>query len=452
MNAVASQAIAAAASMRLSNLKSNAQKSDFNSVLQKTSEDATLTEKKAAQDARTEYNTADNDRQIADKPADAAEAADKQSISGREVERKTPKAAESPSKDEAEVEPEKTDAELTARLAEVFGISEEALNQIMASFNLTIQQLSTPEGFQSFVNQALSITGNAELLLDSEKFEQFKALRTLIQALGDDLQAKTSDGQTLMEDMPEVSQQLVDSEGKASAETQADDSIIETDGSTSVGEVSIEDFRSGSLRAQVKEDSESAFSQSQGDRSNADVMAMMQNGNAAEKSLKSDFSVGAIKQNLENIVQQQEISDQIIQQVKVSFTDDMTEMTLQLKPEHLGKVLFSVSTENGALKGSFVAESIAAKEAIEINMIQLKAQLNEQGIKVEEMEVVLGNTDAFLKQKDSQNQQNQTASQRRRRIERIESLETIEEQIQNLKNELSELSVDTQQHSVEFSA
>lgn len=84
-----------------------------------------------------------------------------------------------------------------------------------------------------------------------------------------------------------------------------------------------------------------------------------------------------------------EIADQILEKVKMTITPEMTSLEVQLTPEHLGKVSVTVSEQDGVMKASFVTENELAKEAIESNLIQFKEMMNEQGIKVETIEVMV---------------------------------------------------------------
>ena len=49
-----------------------------------------------------------------------------------------------------------------------------------------------------------------------------------------------------------------------------------------------------------------------------------------------------------------------------------------------------VTEQNGVLKATFTTENELAKEAIESNIVQFKETLNEQGLKVDSIEVMVG--------------------------------------------------------------
>ena len=84
-----------------------------------------------------------------------------------------------------------------------------------------------------------------------------------------------------------------------------------------------------------------------------------------------------------------EIANQIIERIRVTIQPEQTSMELQLNPEHLGKVNLSVQSKNGVMTAQFVVQNEVSKEAIESQLHTLKEALNQQGIRVEEIEVTI---------------------------------------------------------------
>ena len=91
------------------------------------------------------------------------------------------------------------------------------------------------------------------------------------------------------------------------------------------------------------------------------------------------------------VTELREIANQIIQEIKVTVLQDQTSMELQLNPENLGKVNLSVQSKEGVLTAQFVVNNDRVKEAIESQMIVLKDSLEQQGLKVETIEVTVAN-------------------------------------------------------------
>jgi flagellar hook-length control protein FliK len=96
-----------------------------------------------------------------------------------------------------------------------------------------------------------------------------------------------------------------------------------------------------------------------------------------------------------------EVVNQVVEQAKVIIGQDKSEMVIQLKPDHLGKLELKVVTEQGLVAAKFIAESHQVKEIIETNMQLLKDSLQKQGISVDSVSVQVGNGNAESKQQSS---------------------------------------------------
>lgn len=83
----------------------------------------------------------------------------------------------------------------------------------------------------------------------------------------------------------------------------------------------------------------------------------------------------------------QVIFSQITQKARLLVSPGTTELQIQLKPDFLGKMNLSITTENGLVTAKFNIESYRVKEVIEANLNTLKDSLAQQGIKVDQLVV-----------------------------------------------------------------
>jgi len=90
---------------------------------------------------------------------------------------------------------------------------------------------------------------------------------------------------------------------------------------------------------------------------------------------------------------QKSISDQFRAQLKVSNSNEIrrSEIRFDIKPEHLGELSMRLTMENSSLIARIKVESQVVKEALELNIDDLRKNLLEQGLKVEKVEVTLKN-------------------------------------------------------------
>ena len=86
-----------------------------------------------------------------------------------------------------------------------------------------------------------------------------------------------------------------------------------------------------------------------------------------------------------------QIMDQIVEYMKFNLKPEMQEMEMQLHPASLGTVHVQIAAKDGVITAQFAAQNETVKAVLETQMIQLKEQFEEQGIKVEAVEVTVAN-------------------------------------------------------------
>ena len=98
-----------------------------------------------------------------------------------------------------------------------------------------------------------------------------------------------------------------------------------------------------------------------------------------------------------------EVPGQIVEQARLIRSGQDTEMVIHLKPEHLGDLTLKISvTENGAVTASFHSDNAQVRTIIENSLVQLRQELNDQGLKVDSVEVFSGLPDGQLPQGQGQ--------------------------------------------------
>ena len=106
-------------------------------------------------------------------------------------------------------------------------------------------------------------------------------------------------------------------------------------------------------------------------------------------------------------VTQTDIVRQVVDEIKLNLSKDVTSMTLQLNPEQLGKVQIHVSTKNGVMQAQIIAETEAAKAAVESGLAVLKEAFENQDLKVDAIEVMVGTPDYFMGESGAEAQMEQ---------------------------------------------
>lgn len=89
--------------------------------------------------------------------------------------------------------------------------------------------------------------------------------------------------------------------------------------------------------------------------------------------------------------QTEEIMNQIMEYMKINLKADTQQMELQLHPASLGTVNVQLAAKDGVITAHFTTQNEAVRAVIETQLIQLKNQFEEQGIKVDAVEVTVAN-------------------------------------------------------------
>lgn len=369
--------------------------------------------------------------------------------------------------------------EIKESILENLNVSEEELESAMEVLGLQLVDLMKPENLTNLVTQ---LTGNVEPLelLMNENFQQlFQSIEELTSSLAADLGISLEEVQQLLSNLEQKvsggtvsGQQVISQIGETEQETAVEVKVQQTkttDGTelaetleTEVGNVQedgTEEITQGvkgeqatgatnatesdntevemqgktNLMDSADADTESTSNTDAEDSDNSDNQNFnnLQNGNTVLGS-KTNV-VNTMTQALVNSqgnVNAENIMRQIADAVKVNISQESTSMELQLNPENLGKINLQVVAKNGVITAHLAAENEAVKAALENQVVQLRENLNNQGLKVEAIEVTIASHE--FERNLEENQQNgqredgrQNSGDRRRNLN-LSDLEAIQ--------------------------
>lgn len=312
----------------------------------------------------------------------------------------TATAEEKPELNKAERTKEATDTEAAERAAgvlnqvaeavkDVLGLSEEELNQFLEGLGISNLELLQPETLKNLVLMANSEQDAVVLLTDAELLSTVNELTAKVEQILQEAGVTAEELMNVLEDadfgalVEEAMEQLAeaDTEETTKSTSVESDSLIET-ATAAEGNTKVE------IQTDGKDADTSAKQQDTNNSTEVDQFAnqFVQNLQQAAEE------IGEITGQKDFVQMIREIADQILEKVKVSVTAETTSLEIVLTPEELGRVNLTVSAEqDGMMKAKFVAENELAREAIERNLVQFKEMLQEQGLKVDTIEVTVGN-------------------------------------------------------------
>ncbi len=130
----------------------------------------------------------------------------------------------------------------------------------------------------------------------------------------------------------------------------------------------------------------------------------------------------------------QDIMRQIMDYMKIQVRPGMSDLEMQLHPESLGTLQIHLSSRGGVVTANFITQNEAVKAALEGQMIQLRESFEQQGVKVEAVEVTV-QSHAFERNLDQGRGRGgaQDQSPRKARIRKIDlndaaAVESLEEE------------------------
>lgn len=430
--------------------KTNQQSNNY----QSTSEDFTVD-----MNSSDVTDNVDVDHTSGNRNAESKKTSDDYQIAGKsEIERQAQKETVAEPVDkvskemEQEVESDKdlTDAMLVPEgfdnltedeLQAVFEAIGDLLVDVMQQFDLTIEELGaklqefgmvpadlfTKDGLKEFFLNMNQVDAS-QLLVDEtlgnqlQDFmmnvtEELQQLQTII----DDVDALISN-----EEFDLLLTQALSLNQDDIADVQSDESLIIVDNEEPEVIVNIE--TKSVSKDSVSEESTTEQDMQQSDQQMDETIAEDETSLTQKTTAKNTSFNNPILQAIQNAVNQVEqtvlseqpirqadIVRQVVEQVRLNMNQQQTSLELQLYPEHLGRIQINVVSKEGVMTASIVAETEAAKQAIESGLLNLKETMEQQELKVEAIEVMVSTMgfDAKSEQQDSFHEQSGTKARRK---------------------------------------
>ena len=101
-------------------------------------------------------------------------------------------------------------------------------------------------------------------------------------------------------------------------------------------------------------------------------------------------------------VTENNLMDQIARKISVRGNGAKNEIHIRLEPPSLGTVRMNISTTGDVMKTTIITENHAVRQTIENNLSQLKHSLSQQGLVVENLNVLVGGDSGFAGQNQQQ--------------------------------------------------
>lgn len=357
--------------------------------------------------------------------------------------------------------------EVQQEVKELLGVDDAQLEAAMKELGLTYQDLMDPA---NLANLVMNLTGEEDqlgLLMNADFQELMQNVevlsKNLLQELGMTPQEAAEvftqleqNVAQITEEVPQQVQEVTDTQAEVLQVQQTDDvqateQKSQVTGMTDTNAATAEAVESDGnvqnveepVSQEVRVENDQTASQQEGQQEEApensmtteDDASLLQQNDTTEKSIFTEHTFQQTVQTIrtdnitaapttaapQNVVfDTLDVIRQVSEFTRVMYQGDTTSMEMQLNPENLGKIYVQVTAKEGVVTAHLAVQNEIVKEALENQTIQLRENMNQQGIKVEAVEVTIASHEFERnleqnQQGNAQDEQREQASKSQRR-------------------------------------
>lgn len=373
--------------------------------------------------------------------------------------------------------------EVQKEVKELLGVDDAQLEAAMKELGLTYQDLMDPV---NLANLVMNLTGEEDqlgLLMNADFQELMQNVevlsKNLLQELGMTPQEVAEvfaqleqNAAQITEKVPQQMQEVTDTQADVLKVQQTDDVQIteqksQVTGLTETNAAATESVESDGnvqnveepVSQEVRVENDQTASQQEGQQEEApensmtteDDASLLQQNDTTEKSIFTEHTFQQTVQTIrtdnitaapttavpQNVVfNTLDVIRQVSEFTRVMYQGDTTSMEMQLNPENLGKIYVQVTAKEGVVTAHLAVQNEIVKEALENQTIQLRENMNQQGIKVEAVEVTIASHE--FERNLEQNQQGSAQDEQREQASKSPRRNISMNQLDELSGLMSE--------------
>lgn len=373
--------------------------------------------------------------------------------------------------------------EVQKEVKELLGVDDAQLEAAMKELGLTYQDLMDPV---NLANLVMNLTGEEDqlgLLMNADFQELMQNVevlsKNLLQELGMTPQEVAEvfaqleqNAAQITEEVPQQMQEVTDTQADVLKVQQTDDVQIteqksQVTGMTDTNAATAEAVESDGnvqnveepVSQEVRVENDQTASQQEGQQEEApensmtteDDASLLQQNDTTEKSIFTEHTFQQTVQTIrtdnitaapttavpQNVVfNTLDVIRQVSEFTRVMYQGDTTSMEMQLNPENLGKIYVQVTAKEGVVTAHLAVQNEIVKEALENQTIQLRENMNQQGIKVEAVEVTIASHE--FERNLEQNQQGSAQDEQREQASKSPRRNISMNQLDELSGLMSE--------------
>lgn len=401
--------------------------SEFQNLMEQASRGTAVNHNNSNNSGIQGYDKKNNEAVNTEKPQDSLKKTDKQDAKTEAADSEKNNVSAMQDKEGKDIDEaaEKIEEAVIEETAEKLGISEEDLLAVMEQLGLTAMDLLKPENVSVLVASVLGDGDITGLVTDETMLSVVKDINTAAAEIAETVSADLGmDKQDFLAALDQINKE--NKEPAAFQQTTAEETGVTDAIEDASSEETVFKSPAADNTSNENDTAEDNSSFLQKDNEEAAGRQSFENRNT-----EPVFTAPAVHSGSAPIVTEaeapmpaltdpREILEQMSAQIRSRVTPEITQLQMQLNPENLGTVGLTVSMKEGQMTAQFTTQNEEVRAAIEAQITVLKENLEQQGVKIEAVEVMVG-SHAFernLEQGNESNEQQEKEQEKLRKATR----------------------------------
>ena len=288
--------------------------------------------------------------------------------------------------------------EVMQEIEEMLEVSEEELVDVLEQLGLQPIDLLNPDNMASIMTALTGEDSTIQLVMDEEMYLTLQDLMQMVEDKTQELMSATGlsdeELEAVMDQLKLLMNQQLSHEEMEMKQVQilpfeSEEEVVAEDGDVPVIVKNENDLQDVQTTEVTQDSPERTVEKTETGKSEDSLFQEQQQNMQSFQNMSDEISQLAGESKLEGTgtPNTESILKQLADYVKIQKGKELTEMELQLHPASLGNVKVTLATKGGVVTAQLTTENEIVKNAIESQVSQLKQNLEEQGVRVEAIEV-----------------------------------------------------------------
>lgn len=288
--------------------------------------------------------------------------------------------------------------EVMQEIEEMLEVSEEELLDVLEQLGLQPIDLLNPDNMVSILTALTGEGSTIQLVMDEEMYLTLQDLMQMVEDKTQELMSATGlsdeELETVIDQLKLLMNQQLSHEEMEMKQVQilpfeSEEEVVAEDGDVPVIVKNENDLQDVQTTEVTQDSPERIVEKTETGKSEDSLFQEQQQNMQSFQNMSDEISQLAGESKLEGTgtPNTESILKQLADYVKIQKGKELTEMELQLHPASLGNVKVTLATKGGVVTAQLTTENEIVKNAIESQVSQLKQNLEEQGVRVEAIEV-----------------------------------------------------------------